>query len=137
MAWCEGRGTAGNGAMDVEILQDPLRLAALRRLALLETPADAAFNRLTRLTCAMLRVPIALVTLVAGDYQFFKSAKGLPEPWQSRRGTPLSHSFCQYTVAGNAPLVIEDARAHPLVSDNAAIYDLSRSATDSGRDSGR
>ena len=33
------------------------------------------------------------------DRQFFKSCLGMPEPWASQRGTPLSHSFCQHAVA--------------------------------------
>jgi signal transduction histidine kinase len=49
---------------------------------------------------------------------------GLPEPWASVRETPLSHSFCQHAVALARPLVIEDARTHPLVRDNLAIRDI-------------
>ena len=58
------------------------------------------------------------------DRQFFKSSRGLPEPWASRRETPLSHSFCQHVVLRAAPLVVEDARLDPLVSENGAIEDL-------------
>ena len=68
--------------------------------------------------------PSRFVTLVAEDRQFFKSAKGLPEPWQSQRESPLSHSFCQHTIEGDKPLIIEDARTHPLVRDNLAIRDM-------------
>jgi signal transduction histidine kinase len=100
------------------------RLAALRATALLDTPAEGAFDRLARLAARLLRAPVALVTLVDEDRQFFKSCIGLPEPWASRRETPLSHSFCQHAVARERPLVIEDARAHPLVHDNPAIQDL-------------
>ena len=102
-------------------LRDPVRLAALRQLALLDTPSEAAFDRLTRLATATLGVPVALVSLVDGDRQFFASCVGLPEPWRSARQTPLSHSFCQHTVASRAPLIIADARDHPLVRDNRAI----------------
>lgn len=65
-----------------------------------------------------------LVSLVDADRQFFKSSQGLPEPRASCRETPLSHSFCQHVVVLEEPLVIEDAREHPLVSDNLAIGDL-------------
>jgi GAF domain-containing protein len=105
-------------------VRDPQRLAALQRLALLDTPAEAAFDRLTGLATRVLRAPVALVALVDADRQFFKSCVGLPEPWATRRQTPLSHSFCRHEVAACAPLVIEDARAHPLVRDNPAIVDL-------------
>lgn len=104
--------------------RDPHRLAALRRLELLDTPAQAAFDRLTRLATTILDAPVALASLVDEDRQFFASCVGLPEPWASARETPLSHSFCQHTMVAGAPLVIPDARAHPLVRDNLAIPDL-------------
>ena len=103
---------------------DPRRLAALRRLALLDTPAEEAFDRLTRLAAKILDAPVCLVSLVDEDREFFKSCIGLPEPWASRREAPLSHAFCQYNIATGQPLVIEDARQHPLVCDNLAIRDL-------------
>ena len=67
---------------------------------------------------------MALVSLVEQERQFFKSCVGLPEPWASRRQTPLSHSFCQHVVNAGEPLIIEDAREHPRVRDNLAIRDL-------------
>ena len=105
-------------------LSDPVRLAALRATALLDSEPEQGFDRLTRLASYVLGVPVALVSLVDEDRQFFKSCIGLPEPWASRRGTPLSHSFCQHAVASREPLVIEDARLDPLVSENLAIRDL-------------
>ena len=106
------------------IVRDAARLAALRHAALLDTPAEEAFDRLTRLATKILHAPTALVALVDEDRQFFKSCVGLPEPWASQRETPLSHSFCQHTIASGEPLVIVDARVHPLVHDNLAIRDL-------------
>ena len=105
-------------------LADPGRLAALEATALLDSPAEAAFDRLTRLAARLLGAPVALVSLVTEDRQFFKSCIGLPEPWASSRETGLSHSFCQHAVELREPLVISDAREHPLVRDNAAIQDL-------------
>ncbi|NDJ61401.1 MAG: GAF domain-containing protein [Chloroflexi bacterium] len=113
---------------DPAILQKPTRLALLRDLDVLDTPAEAAFDRLTRMVRQILGVPVSLVSLVDADRQFFKSQCGLPEPWATERQTLLSHSFCQHTVANGAagagPLLIEDARLHPLVHDNLAIRDL-------------
>ncbi|HEV2148765.1 MAG TPA: GAF domain-containing protein [Longimicrobiaceae bacterium] len=106
------------------LVRDPSRLAALRQAALLDTPAEEGFDRLARLAARLLSAPVALVTLVDEDRQFFKSCIGLPEPWASRRETPLSHSFCQHAVASREPLVIADAREDPLVRDNLAIRDL-------------
>ena len=105
-------------------LNDPDRLAALRRTALSDATADAAFDRLTRLATRVLGVPVALVSLVNVDRQVFKGAVGLGEPRMSRRETPLSHSFCQHVVASSKPFIVEDARDHALVRDNLAIPDL-------------
>jgi PAS domain S-box-containing protein len=107
-----------------DVLNDPDRLAALRRSGLLDTPPEPAFDRLTRLAATVLGVPVAVVSLVDAERQFFKSCVGLPEPWASRRETPLSHSFCQHAVITGEPLVITDAREYPLVMDNPAIADL-------------
>jgi signal transduction histidine kinase len=106
------------------VLSDSSRLAALRATGLLDSPPEEAFDRLTRLASHALSVPVALVSLVSDDRQFFKSCIGVAEPWASERGTPLSHSFCQHAVASGEPLVIEDARETPLVRDNLAIPDL-------------
>lgn len=107
-----------------DVSRDPQRLAALRRLELLDSPAEAAFDRLTRLAATILDAPVALASLVDEDRQFFASCVGLPEPWASARATSLSHSLCQHTMVAGAPLVIPDARAHPLVRENRAIPDL-------------
>jgi signal transduction histidine kinase len=113
--------------MSLEVLEavhNPHRLEALRCLCMLDTPTDPAFDRLTQLVATVLRAPVALVSLVDVNRQFFKSQVGLPEPWATMRETPLSHSFCQHVVATGAPLIIEDARVHPLVRENLALRDL-------------
>jgi DNA-binding transcriptional MerR regulator len=115
-------GVAAQG-LDRE-LAAPARLRAVERTGLLDTAAEEAFDRLTRLAVAAVRAPMALVSLVLPERQFFKSAVGLPEPWATRREAPLSHSFCKHAVASRRPLVIADARLDPLVCDNAAIPDL-------------
>lgn len=103
---------------------DADRLALLRNLQLLDTPAEEAFDRLTKLAAKILRAPVALVSLVDEDRQFFKSCVGLPEPLASQRETPLSHSFCQHVVTAAGPLIIADAREHPLVWDNGATKEI-------------
>ncbi len=105
-------------------LNDPKRLASLAELGLLDTPAEEAFDRLTRLVSRFLTAPVSLVSLVTEDRQFFKSAIGLEGPVCDARQTPLSHSFCQHVVTSGEPLVINDAVAHPLVAGNLAIRDL-------------
>ena len=103
---------------------DPKRLAQLAQLALLDTPTEHAFDRMTWLATQVLHVPVALVSLVDHDRQFLKSCIGLPEPWAAARQTPLTHSICQYVVETGEPLIIPDARTNPLTQDNLAIRDL-------------
>ena len=110
--------------MTNSLLTRPDRLAALRRTALLDTPPEEGFDRLTRMSSRLLGTPVSLISLVADDHQFFKSAIGLPEPWASRRVTPISFSFCGQVVATGEPLVLEDARRHPLLRHNPVIREL-------------
>jgi GAF domain-containing protein len=100
------------------------RLRLLRQLALVDGEYVKVYDRLTELASKIVETPVALVSMVASDYQFFKSHVGLPEPWKTRRRTPLSHSFCQHVVATNEPLIVKDARQNDLVRNNLAIPDL-------------
>ncbi len=97
------------------------RLAALRRAELLDTPPEEVFDRLTQLASKLLRVPVAVVSLVDANREFFKSAVGLPDVWNARRETPRSSSLAEIAMLAKAPLAIEDAREHPLVKDNQII----------------
>ena len=107
-----------------ERISDPDRLGALYATSLLDSLPEHSFDRITDLVTKLLNVPVALVSLVDVDRQFFKSSIGLPEPWNSKRETPLTHSFCQHVVARDAPLIVADASFHHLVWDNLAIRDL-------------
>lgn len=113
-----------SGAAASAALADPARLVALRRAGLLDQPMDPTLERLTGLVAKVLRVPVVLISLIEPGRQFFASHCGLPEPWNSRRQTALSHSFCQHVVTSRQPFVVSDARQHPAVRDNLAIRDL-------------
>ena len=104
--------------------RDPDRGAALHATGLLDSDVDPAFDRHARLAAQVLNAPVALVSLVDADRQFFKSCLGLPEPWASQRGTPLSHSFCQHAVVSREPLIVDDSREHAVLRDNPAIRDM-------------
>jgi hypothetical protein len=82
-------------------IQHKARLQALRQSSLLDTPCEDAFDRLTRTVCRVLKVPVALFSLVDAERQFFKSAIGLPEPWASRRESPLSGVVQNVPFPGN------------------------------------
>jgi formate hydrogenlyase transcriptional activator len=97
-----------------DAIANQTRLDALRRTALLDSPPEEAFDRLTRMATVVLRVPVALVTLLDSDRHFFKSQFGLPEPLASTRETPLTRSFCKHVVGSCEPLIVPDVRTHPL-----------------------
>jgi GAF domain-containing protein len=106
------------------VVNDSDRLEALRATGLLDSDITPSFDRLARLAAHVLNAPVALVSLVDADRQFFKSCLGLPEPWASERQSPLTHSFCQHAVASREPLLVDDAREHELLRDNLAIRDM-------------
>jgi serine phosphatase RsbU (regulator of sigma subunit) len=106
-----------------DILADPARLRSLQRVCVGAEP-DEAFDRFASLVTRILNVPVALVSLVDDQRQFFPGQVGLAEPWAAKRETPLSHSFCQHVVVQGQPKVYADARVHAQVRDNLAIPDL-------------
>lgn len=99
---------------------------SIKELGLLDRLDEASFTHLTELASNILKVPVSLVSIIdkQNDRQFFKSIKGLQEPWLSRGETPLSHSFCQHVAHDDAPLIVENAPEYNRVKDNLAIPDL-------------
>ena len=89
------------------------------------SPPEEGVDRLARLAARLLGAPVALVSVIGEDRVFLRSAVGMPEPWASHRSTPLAYSFCRHVVASGEPLIVEDARRHPLVRSNPAIRELS------------
>lgn len=109
---------------DPAIIGDEARLKRLHQLALMDSAADPAFDRLTRLASKIIGAPISLVSLVDVNRQFFKSEFGLGEPLRSQRGTTIEYSYCQHVVASHSPLIVSDARLDPRLYDNPAIAEL-------------
>lgn len=93
------------------------RLEALRKLHLLDTPPEERFDRLVNLTQLIFKVPIAYISMVEADRQWFKSVQGL-----AVTQTPRDISFCQYPILFMKPLIVpntlEDERfaQNPLVA---------------------
>jgi hypothetical protein len=119
-----GATRRGGDSRLTEALSGPERLKALQHAAILDTPREESFDRLASLAARVLNAPVALVSAIDRDRQFFKSCLGLPEPWASRRESPLTHSFCQHVVAAREPLVVSDARQEPILRNNLAIRDF-------------
>jgi len=107
-----------------EAVREPVRLAAVRAVREVSPEQQDELDRLTKVAARLADAPVALVSLVDEDEQVFAGCVGLSEPWQSRRGTPLTHSFCQHAVAARKPLLVSDAREHPVLKANLAIRDL-------------
>ncbi|HLX22736.1 MAG TPA: GAF domain-containing protein [Usitatibacter sp.] len=107
-----------------QALAEPAQVEATEAANVIDTPPEPAFDRLTKLSAQLLMAPVTLATFVTRTRQFFKSAMGLAEPWATERGTPLTHSFCQWVVSSKEPLVVDDAREHAVLKSNLAIRDL-------------
>jgi PAS domain S-box-containing protein len=104
-------------------LDNPSRVAALKRLNRLDSRAVEYFDRLTRLAQQMLAVPISLFSLIDDTRQHFKSSLGLSDALVKAGGLPLSHSFCQHVITSGKPLVVSDASKHALVKDNPSALE--------------
>ena len=101
-----------------DIPQDePDRLETLRSLSILVPPPEVRFDRLTRMAKRLFGVPIALVSLVDENRQWFKSCIGL-----SVSETPRDISFCGHAILGNGPFIIANAIEPNTVSDTIASH---------------
>jgi GAF domain-containing protein len=105
-------------------LADPKRLAVLRALSLMDTPQEMMFDNLTNAAASAMHMPVALITLVDANRQWFKSALVLPSPFAEMRQTSLEYSYCQYVVRNRQPLVVGDARYVGFLRDNRAVQEL-------------
>ena len=92
------------------------RLAILRALHLLDTPAEPVFDALTRLATRLLHTPVALISLVDESRQWFKSNVGL-----AATETPRDLAFCAHAIQGSEPLVVEDACQDPRFQGNPLV----------------
>jgi diguanylate cyclase (GGDEF)-like protein len=92
------------------------RLAAVAALNVMYTPAEERFERVTRLACRLLDVPIATVTLIDADVQWFKARRGVADPSTSR-----AVSFCAHAILKEETLVVPDATADPRFAGNPLV----------------
>jgi CheY-like chemotaxis protein len=98
------------------------RLLSLRALQLLDTEPEDRFDRITRLASALFNVPIALVSFVDENRQWFKSCHGLDAKQTSRDA-----AFCSHVVYDREPMIVQDTLAdarfahNPLVTTNPRI----------------
>ncbi len=100
------------------------RIATLRATGLLDSPREESYDRLTRVAAATLHAPMALMTLVEAERQFYKSSFGLPQPWASSREAPLGFTLCDRVVTSGAPVVVNDVRDDPVARQSRPITDM-------------
>ncbi len=95
---------------------EAVRLATLRSLNVLDTPPEERFDRLTRLAKRLFGVPIAVVSLVDANRQWFKASEGL----EASEG-PRDTSFCGHAICSDDILLIPDATQDPRFHDNPLV----------------
>jgi GAF domain-containing protein len=102
------------------VLEDPERLAAVDSLRP-DPHGNPDLDHFTELAAKMLDVPVSVITLIERDRQLYASQVGVAPSGTELGDTSLEYSFCQYAVTSRAPLRIDDATTHPLVSSNPAV----------------
>ena len=102
--------------MDAKLQDEPGRLAALRRYELLDTSAEAAFDRITNLVRTVLNVPMCAVSLIDAHRQWFKSCVGL-----EINETQREISFCTHTIQARVPFIVADAATDPRFAQNPLV----------------
>ena len=97
-------------------LNEGARLETLHALNLLDSDAEERFDRITRMAKHLFNVPIALVSLIDANRQWFKSCVGL-----SVRETPRDVSFCGHAILDSDTFIISDATLDARFADNPLV----------------
>lgn len=96
---------------------DTERVARLHALAVLDTQPDPILDELTRLAANLCQTPMALISLVDKERQWFKSTHGLA----SITETPRDLAFCAHAILSEQTLEVRDARQDPRFSENPLV----------------
>lgn len=97
------------------------RLERLHCLRVMEAEPDAALDELVRVTAELLRTPVAVVSIITEDRQWWKAMHGVGGELAQNQGSARDLSFCSHAIAAHAPLIVSDAREHPAFRDNQLV----------------
>jgi predicted PurR-regulated permease PerM/GAF domain-containing protein len=97
------------------------RLAELNGLNLLDTPMEAEFDQVTTRLTKLFKVPMALLTLIDKDRQWFKSQTGLPTDLAEARCTSRDVSLCGHVIANDEVLIVRDLARDPRFANNPFV----------------
>jgi len=93
------------------------RMARLHALSVLDTAAEPLFDALTQAAMALAVVPIALISLIDTQRQWFKSNLGMGDVEQ----TPRDLAFCAHAILSDELMEVPDALADPRFADNPLV----------------
>jgi GAF domain-containing protein len=113
--------------LDPKVLDVVRRPSRLQALAALEANAESsaeALDRITRIACRALDVPVALINLISDERQRFMGCGSLPEPWASMGEMPLDAGWCPFALDADQAYAFADARADATVAENPAAQQL-------------
>jgi len=92
------------------------RLDELLAYGIMDTPPEEEFDSIVELAATICKAPIAAISFVDGDRQWFKSRYGFDIPHMER-----SHSFCTHTIREEEIFIVKDAQDHELFRDSPLV----------------
>ena len=106
------------GSVASDVSSEQQRIAALSQYEICASPPDGSFDRITALAAELFRAPMAVVSFVGEDWQWFKSTFGF-----TGAGTPRQTAFCDHTIRSSDVFEVCDTQADERFSDNPLAVD--------------
>jgi GAF domain-containing protein len=109
------------GPPDAQTLDSTARLQEIADLRLNDSGIDGILSEIAAEAAAHFGLPVALVSIVLDQAQYFRGSHGLDGWMATTQGTPAEWSFCQHVVRNRAPFVVDDAQTDPLMQDSPLV----------------
>ncbi len=97
------------------------RLRAILELQLEHPATEKSLRDFVDQAACYMGVPIALVSIITADRQYWTAACGIPEDLLRARGTPRHDAFCAHVVEGTSPLLVQNALENPVFAENVLV----------------